>query len=171
MSKVTHWELCKKLKFDLANNLYALPKICPREWDAQTPFGFWDTNRSPYLSQITRSCNSQQKKKRTCRIVDFPVPADHKVKLKESKKKNKYVDAAKELKKLWNMKVTVIPIVIYALGSVTKGLVQEVENLEITRWVETIKTTALLGSAKTLRRVLETWGDLLSLKLQWETIS
>ena len=37
--------------------------------------------------------------------------------------------------------------------------------------VETIQTTALLRSARILRRVLETWGDLLSLKLQWETIS
>ena len=31
----------------------------------------------------------QKKKKRTCRIVDFAVPADHRVKLKESEKKGK----------------------------------------------------------------------------------
>ena len=39
------------------------------------------------------------KKKRTCRIVDFAVPADHEVKLKESKKRDKYLDLARELKK------------------------------------------------------------------------
>ena len=55
--------------------------------------------------------------------MDFAVPADHRVKLKENEKKDKYLDLAKELKKLWNMKVTVIPIVIGALGTVTKGLV------------------------------------------------
>ena len=55
--------------------------------------------------------------KRTCRIVNFAVPADYRVKLKESKKKDKYLDLAKELKKLWNMKVTGILIVIGALGS------------------------------------------------------
>ena len=43
------------------------------------------------------------KQKRTCWIVDFPVPADLRVKLKESEKKDKYVDLARELKKLWNM--------------------------------------------------------------------
>ena len=32
------------------------------------------------------------KKKRTCRIVDFAVPADHKVKLKECEKRDKYLD-------------------------------------------------------------------------------
>ena len=35
---------------------------------------------------------------------------------------DKYLDIARELKKLWNMKVTFIPIVIGALGTVTKGL-------------------------------------------------
>ena len=46
-------------------------------------------------------------------------PANHRVKLKESGKRNKYLDLARELKKLRNMKVTVIPIVIGALGIVT----------------------------------------------------
>ena len=31
--------------------------------------------------------------------MDFTVPADHKVKLKESEKKNKYLDLARKLKK------------------------------------------------------------------------
>ena len=57
------------------------------------------------------------KKKTTYRIVDFAVSADHRVKLKESEKRDKYQDLARELKRLWNMKVTVIPIVIGALGS------------------------------------------------------
>ena len=33
-----------------------------------------------------------------------------------------------------------------------------------------IQTTTLLGSARILRRVLKTWGDL-SLRLQWKTVS
>ena len=53
------------------------------------------------------------------------APADHRVKLKESEKKNKYLDPIRGLKKPWNMKVTVIPIVVNALD-----LVKELENLE-----------------------------------------
>ena len=37
---------------------------------------------------------------------------------------NKYLDLARELKKLWNMKVTIIPIVIGAFGTVTKRLLK-----------------------------------------------
>ena len=69
------------------------------------------------------------------------------------------------------MKVTIVPIVIDALGTVTTGLLKGLEDLKVGWRVETIQTTALLRTAKILRRVLETWGDLLSLKLQWKTIS
>ena len=58
--------------------------------------------------------------------------------LKESKKSNKYVELAWELKKQWNTKVTILPIVIGALGTVTKGLVKVLEDLEIRGRVETI---------------------------------
>ena len=53
--------------------------------------------------------------------MDFAVPADHRIKLKEYEKKDKYLDLAKELKKLWNMKVTTVPIVIGAFGTITNG--------------------------------------------------
>ena len=62
----------------------------------------------------------------------FAVPADHRVKLNESEKRDKYLDLAWELKKkLWNMNETVILIVIGALSTVTKRLVQELEDLVI----------------------------------------
>ena len=39
------------------------------------------------------------KKKRVCKIVDFAVSADYRINLKESEKKDKYLDLARELKK------------------------------------------------------------------------
>ena len=69
---------------------------------------------------------------------------------------NKYLDLARERKKLWNMQVTFIPIVIGAFGTVTKGLLKGLEDLEVGGRVETIQTTALLRTARILRRVLET---------------
>ena len=100
--------------------------------------------------------------------MNFTVPADYSVKLKESEKRNKYRNIARELNKLWNFKMTVMSIVNGALGSVTKGMVQELEDLEIRGRVETIQTTAFLSSTRILRRVLETLGDLLSHRLEWK---
>ena len=64
------------------------------------------------------------KEKRICEIVHFAVTADHRINLKESVKKDKYLDLAWELKKLWKMKVTIVPIVIGALGTITKELLK-----------------------------------------------
>ena len=61
----------------------------------------WDFNiqtdqlipaRSPDLIIIN-------KKTRMCKIVDLAVPVDHRINLKESEKKDKYLDLARELKK------------------------------------------------------------------------
>ena len=68
------------------------------------------------------------KKKRICKIVDFAVPADHRINLKESEKKDKYLNFAREFKKLWNMKVTIVPIVIGVLSTIIKGLLKGLED-------------------------------------------
>ena len=93
---------------------------------------------------------------RTCKIVEFSVPADHRIKLKECEKKDKYLKLARDLKKTVNMQVTNIPIVIGTFGTVTKGLLKGLRDMEFGGRVETIQTTALFRTAKILTRVLET---------------
>ena len=85
----------------------------------------WDhqiSARRPVLIKINE-------KVRTYRTVDLAVQAYHRVKLKECEKWDKYLDLARELKTLWNMKEAFIPIVIGALGTVTKGLIIMYEAL------------------------------------------
>ena len=72
----------------------------------KTSLGFSYTIGSPNLGQTTRPSDSKKKKKkkkkkekrkekkRTCQIVDFPILGDHRVKLKESEKRDKYRDLA-----------------------------------------------------------------------------
>ena len=71
--------------------------------------------------------------------MDFAVPADQ----NEDKimRKDKYLDLTRELKRLWNMRVTVILIVVGALGTVSKGLESGLEELEFRGRTETIQTT------------------------------
>ncbi len=54
------------------------------------------------------------------------------------------------------MKVTITLIEIGGFGTVTKGLLKRLEDLDVGGGVETIQTTALLRTARILRRVLET---------------
>ena len=56
--------------------------------------------------------------------MDFAIPANHRIKLEESEKKDKYFDLVRELKKMWTMKVTFIPIVNSTFITVTEGLLK-----------------------------------------------
>ena len=62
------------------------------------------------------------------------------------------------------MKVIVIPVVIDALGTVTKGLVQRLEDLEIRGRMETIQTTAYWEESWRLEEIVVK-------KLLWNIIS
>ena len=63
--------------------------------------------------------------------------------------KDKSLDLANELKKLWNMQVTIIPIVIDAFGTVTKGLL---EDLEVSRREETIQNHSIIENGPEMLR-------------------
>ena len=83
-------------------------------WDFEIQTDHLISARRPDLITI-------YKKKRICKIVVYAVLADHRIKLKEWEKKDRYLDLARELKDLWSMQVIIIPIVIGAFGTVTKG--------------------------------------------------
>ena len=60
------------------------------------------------------------------------------------------------MKKLWNMKVTIVTTVIGAFGTITKGSLKGLGDLEVGGRVETLQMTALLRTDRILRRVQET---------------
>ena len=65
---------------------------------------------------------SIKKKELTGYLANFAVPADHSVKTKQNKKINKYLELAWELKRLRNMWMIVIPIIIGAFETFPKDL-------------------------------------------------
>ena len=56
---------------------------------------------------------------------------EHRMKMKESKKIDKYQDLTRELKKLWNIKVMMILNEVGILGTVPKNLIKNLGELEI----------------------------------------
>ena len=55
------------------------------------------------------------------------MPTDYRVKIKVSEKTGE-INASREQKRLWNMKVKVIPILIEAIGTVPKNLEKKLGN-------------------------------------------
>ena len=92
-----------------------------------------------------------------CQIIDVAVPWDSRVRTKEQEKIEKYGDLKREEATMWGMKkVTVIPVVIGALGAVSKEFDKWIEKIGINLRTGHVQKTALLGTARILRKVLET---------------
>ena len=89
-------------------------------------------------------------------IIDIAVPGDARVEDKE--KVEKYQDLARELRRLWETSVNVMPVVVGALGAVAKlkeylGMIK-IQQKEADR----TQFPALLGTATILRNVLDVSG-------------
>ena len=104
-----HWELCKELKFDHTSKWYiynqesvlekATQKLL-RDFEIQTDHLILARQPDHIIININNNNNNNNNnKKRPYKNVDFAVPADHRVKLKESKKKDNYQDLAWEWRK------------------------------------------------------------------------
>ena len=87
--------------------------------------------------------------------MDFIVSGDYRGKI-ERKRIDKFKDFTREPKNLWNMKVTVIPVVDGVLRRLPEGPEKRLDELWIRGRIKTIHTTALQKSAKILRKVLVT---------------
>ena len=96
------------------------------------------------------------KKEKECKIIEIAVLGDCRIGIKETEKIEKYEELKREIRKIWAMKkVEVIPIVVGALGAVSNKLDKWIEKLGIHIRIELLQKTALLGTARILRRSLE----------------
>ena len=90
------------------------------------------------------------------KFIDIAVPADARVVEKEKEKVEKYQDLRRERARLWKLKrVEVVLVVIGALASVTKEFNKWIAKTGIVYNVGIMQKTALLGTARILRNVLE----------------
>ena len=156
MARIVHWKLCGLYKLERAEKWYEhIPNGVIESDDVKI---LWDFNiqcdhviesRRPDIVVVL-------KKEKECKIIDIAVPGDCRICEKETEKIEKYDELKREIRKLWTMKkVEVIPIVVGALGAVSKKLDKWIEKLGIQIKIELLQKTALLGTARILRKSLE----------------
>ena len=101
------------------------------------------------------------KKEKLCFVIDVACPFDTRIQKKEKEKVDAYTDLKYEILKVWRgdvKKVVILPVIIGALGSVTGRLQKELEKLDYKNGLEVIQKACLLGSARIVRKVLDTPG-------------
>ena len=87
-------------------------------------------------------------------MTDFAIPFDARVDDKEVEKIEKYLDLARELKKVWNMKVTVVPLVVGALGTPAKALKKRLKIIVIETKITELQQTVLINTRRILQKGL-----------------
>ena len=155
MGKAIHWDLCRKKGFTSTDKWYEHE---PQPVTESEKFKIlWDfTVQTDHIVEARRpDMMIIDKDNKLCLIVDFAVPSDHRIDIKEREKIEKYQDLKREVQKLWNMKAKVIPIVIGALGTIPKTLQKQLEQIESGIAINQMQTTVLLNTARILRKVLE----------------
>ena len=95
------------------------------------------------------------KSKKSCHVIDVAIPEDSGVKEKGEEKIEKYQNLASELRRMWEVKTKVVPNVSGALGTVPLRLKGNLKGIAINTSISLIQKSALLGSARILRKVLE----------------
>ena len=96
------------------------------------------------------------KNERSCAIIDMAIPGDITVGEQEKEKIERYQEIKREIKRMWNNRsINVIPVVVGALGSTSKKLKKCIEELGVVISTVLLQKTALLGTARILRKVLD----------------
>ena len=92
------------------------------------------------------------KKERICKIIDFEVPRDSRI---VGGKIEKYQDLGRELQKIWNVTVKIIPLVVGSLGAIPKQFGNRLKQIGIAVGTAQVQKMVLLGTARILIKVLE----------------
>jgi hypothetical protein len=68
-------------------------------------------------------------KEKICTLIDVAIPADRNVVQMVAEKRLKYNSLCIEIQRMWNLKCTIVPVIIRATGIVTRSLRKNLETV------------------------------------------
>ena len=157
VAQVIHWQLCHRFKINREDKWYnhiPEPGLESREHKILWDFKIQTDNPIEANKPDIVVFNKESK---DCYIIDVACLFDTSIDHKTKEKLEKYQDLPRDLKRLWKCKtVKIVPIIIGALGTVQRSLKEWLVILDMTGDIELLQRVCLLGTARIVRRVLET---------------
>ena len=157
ISKIIHWELCKKFDIEASDKWYTHTpekvietEACKILWDFSIQTDHKLEHNKPDILVI-------DKVQQAVFIVDIACPFDSRIEKKEAEKIQHYLELKREIKRLWKInEVIIIPIIIGSLGSITKKFTKHLKKMDIHYNIELLQKACLLGTARIIHKVLDT---------------
>ena len=157
VAQIVHWKICKNLGIEHAERWYNHKPESVIETEHHKILWDFPIQTDHRLEHNKPDIVVVDKVERSCLVIDIACPFDTSIDQKEQEKIEKYQDLKREIKRLWNLrKVKVVPIVVGALGTVGRNLRTWIKELNIQCNVYLLQKAALLGTARILRKVLDT---------------
>ena len=154
---IVYRNICAEYNLEVPRSKWEMP---PRVMENDRAKILWDfqiqTDKMVVANQPDIVVVDKQKK--TAVVIDVAVPNDSNIRKKEHEKLEKYQGLREELERMWRVKVTVVPVVIGALGAVTPKLGEWLQQIPGTTSEISVQKSAVLGTAKILRRTLKLPG-------------
>ena len=155
LGKIVHWKLARNFIFEAGDKWYEHEPESVFEnedykilWDFSIQTDHVIESRRPDLVLV-------DKKERICKIIDFTVPGDSRIEEIEKDKIEKYQDLGRELQKIWNVKVKIIPLAVGSLGAIPKQFRKRLKKIRITVGTAQVQKTVVLALARISRKVFE----------------
>ena len=156
MGLKVYWELCRQYGVKTSDKWYEeVPDTVRISEDGQYEV-WWDRpiettvkleHNRPDVVVINREDNEWI-------VVEFSVPWDKNVLLKEEEKVSKYIALTKEIRKVHKVSTKIIPIVLGSLGTVTTKLKQNLRELGMERILGSMQSSVIIGTHNILRKVM-----------------
>ena len=152
--KIVHWKLARKCNFEAGDKWYEHePESALENEDYKI---LWDFSiQTDHVIKARRPDLVVVDKERSCKIIDFAVPAGSKTEEKEKDQIEKYQDLRRELQKIWNVKVKIKPLVVISLDAIPKQFGNRLKQIGITAETAQVQKTVFLGMARILAKVLD----------------
>jgi len=83
------------------------------------------------------------------------IPADRKVVQKEAEKNLKYKSLCIEIQRMWNLKCTIVPVIIGSTRIITRSLRKNLEIIPGKHSIDSLQKTAILGTSHIIGKVLQ----------------
>ena len=122
-----HYSICKALGIETTDKWYIhMPKPEYEKGDFTVS---WNqavhTNKEVTANRPDRIIKNTKEK--TCTLIDVSIPVDRNVVQKEAEKKLKYKCLCIEIQRMWNLKCTIIPVIIGDNGILTRSIRKNLE--------------------------------------------
>ena len=154
VAQYLHWKICQHYGAKHAKHWYEHKPEPVVETKIATILWDFPINTDRTIKANRPDIVVKDHKQNTCLLIDPSVPSDNNISAKEFDKLAKYTDLKIEIEKMWELKTTIVPVIIGALGMVKKGVDKYLNMIPGNPSLTEVQKIVLTSTAHTLRRVL-----------------